>query len=110
MSRTFEPALTCPVLQILAASPGGQLDTTQLKAANKSQTPLFPGDLAPSHTRNDLLIDQIVGNIVSHRDDVGNMVHDGLVEYVRPSGTKAGTLRITAAGGRYLTENCPAHA
>jgi len=83
------------------------MTTSELKAAVKVQvTTLTSGDLAPSKTRNDKMIDQIVGNIVSHRADDGNMVKEGLLQYTAsPGGT--GSLQITSKGIKYLEDSCP---
>lgn len=56
-------------------------------------------NLAPLVDRNDLAIDQIVRNIISHRyDSTNNIIYRGLVSY------NYGILNITPAGQAELDE------
>lgn len=106
--RTGEYDLTCPVLSLLSAAPGGSMTTSALKRAVKKTVSLTSGDLGQSKTRPDKMIDQIVGNIVSHKGKAKrNIVYSGLVSYARTARTKTGTLTITAAGLAHLSTNCP---
>ncbi len=104
--RTLEADLTCPALDMLDAA-CGSLSTTALRTALKSTLTLSNGDLMPLAGRTDYKIDQIIRNVVSHKPVPGNIIHDGLVKYTKPPGTRAGLLTITPAGLAYLKANCP---
>lgn len=56
-------------------------------------------NLIPLLNRSDEAIDQIVGNIVCHRNDSSNnMIYRGLIDY------SFGILSITKSGKEYLKE------
>lgn len=84
-----------PILSIL--NDCGSLTTTQLKKRFREFTEPAGVNLMPLINRNDDAIDQIVGNIVSHRhDSPNNMIYRGLIDY------SDGILKITEDGKEYL--------
>lgn len=79
------------VLYILDKHPN--IDTSQLKNYIWHYTEPGGVNLAPLVDRNDMAIDQIVRNIISHRNDsTNNIIFRGLVSY------NSGILNITATG------------
>ena len=79
------------VLYILDKHPN--IGTSELKDHIWHYTEPGGVNLAPLVDRNDVAIDQIVRNIISHRNDSGNnIIARGLVSY------SGGILNITAAG------------
>ena len=83
MNRISEKKLDSLVLYLLVTK--GQLTTSQLiKSATEyleNQSLLMPGDKKILTGRKDTTFSQIVRNIVSHRDQSGNMIHEGLISY-----------------------------
>lgn len=87
-----------PILLIL--NDFGPLRTSQLKAHFRNFTAPSGMNLTPLLNRNDEVIDQIVRNIVSHRNDSSNnMINRGLIDY-----SSSGVLSITDNGKEYLRE------
>lgn len=83
------------VLYILDKHPN--IDTSQLKYYIMYYTEPGGINLAPLVDRNDKAIDQIVRNIISHRNDSkNNIIYRGLVSYT------AGVLNITPSGQNEL--------
>ena len=79
------------VLYILDKHPN--IGTSQLKNYIWYYAEPAGVNLAPLVDRNDTAIDQIIRNIISHRNDSpNNIIYRGLVSY------NAGTLNITPAG------------
>ena len=79
------------VLYVLDKHPN--IDTSVLKRYIWHYTEPGGINLAPLVDRNDTAIDQIVRNIISHRNDSpNNIIYRGLVSY------NAGVLNITPAG------------
>lgn len=87
-----------PILTILSRYPKG-LTTTELKQMFKSFSQPAGVNLKDLVNRNDQAIDQIVRNIVSHRNDSkNNMIFRGLINYDN------GKMSITHKGIEYLDE------
>lgn len=83
------------VLYILDKHPN--ISTSKLKDYIWYYTEPDGVNLAPLVDRNDTAIDQIVRNIISHRNDSSNnIIYRGLVSYT------AGYLNITPAGQKAL--------
>jgi hypothetical protein len=59
----------------------GDMDTAQLKQKIIQMINPQGANLDPLVNRNDTKIHQIIRNIVSHRDNPGNLIHDGYVSY-----------------------------
>ena len=79
------------VLYILDKYPN--INTSDLKEHIWHYTEPDGVNLLPLVDRNDMVIDQIVRNIISHRNDSSNnIINRGLVSY------SSGRLNITAAG------------
>lgn len=86
-----------PILSIL--SDYGELTTSELKKHFRDFTAPSGINLMPLLNRNDEAIDQIVRNIVSHRNDSSNnMIYRELIDY------SSGVLSITSKGKEYLRE------
>lgn len=94
MSSTFkirEHDLDFLVLYILQRHPN--IDTTRLKRYIWEYTDPAGINLMPLLNRNDVAIDQIVRNIISHRNDSSNnIINKGFVNY------RGGLLSITDDG------------
>lgn len=85
------------VLYILDKHPN--IDTSELKEYIWYYTEPDGVNLVPLVDRNDMAIDQIVRNIISHRNDSSNnIICRGLVSYDR------GVLNITSSGRVALDE------
>lgn len=95
MNRISEKKLDSLVLYLLVTK--GQLTTSQLiKSATEyleNQSLLMPGDKKILTGRKDTTFSQIVRNIVSHRDQSGNMIHEGLISYDSNNSSLAITLK-----------------
>lgn len=90
-----EPDIEYPILSILHDR--GPLTTSQLKKYFRDFTAPSGVNLMPLLNRNDEAIDQIVRNIISHRNDSSNnMIYRGLINY------SSGILSITEKGKEYL--------
>lgn len=97
-NRTSEYDYSVTVLRYLAEHPTGEESVTVIKRNMPSLMELTDGDLEPSGTRpNELVYQQIVGNIVSHRfDSDDNFIARGLLSH-RPR-----YLSITDAGRQFI--------
>jgi hypothetical protein len=97
--KLTESDMTLPVLRLLAQAPNGAMPMAQIKDELEGVLVLSPEDLAPSTSRPpEPTWRQIVGNITSHRPLEGNMIHEGLAEYL----SKSDGLRITQTGRAHL--------
>ena len=75
-----EDDIQYPVLSILNAS--GAMTTSELREGVKKFVEATGENLKPLENRNDTAIDQIIRNIVSHRNDSpNNMIYKGLIDY-----------------------------
>jgi hypothetical protein len=96
--RTTEYEYSVAVLRYLDGLPGGEASVTKLKRLMPTLLKLTAGDLELSGTRpNELVYQQVVGNIVSHRhDSAENFINRGLL------GRRPRYLNITDAGRHFL--------
>jgi hypothetical protein len=95
--RTSENAMRIAALQVAASKPRGRASTTEIKSEISKYVTLTLQDLLPSKTRpNEVMYQQIVGNIVSHRASKNNIFAMGWATY-----TTSG-IQITEAGRQYL--------
>mgnify|MGYP000067930007 FL=1 len=84
------------VLYILDKHPN--INTSELKKYIWYYTEPDGVNLVPLVDRSDMVIDQIVRNIISHRNDSSNnIIYRGLVSY-----SNAGVLNITTSGQAVL--------
>jgi hypothetical protein len=95
--RTTEQEISVAVLRICADAPEGEAETATITKAVPDYINLTAADLAQSQTRkNEAVWEQIVRNIVSHRQSEGNIIAEGYAEH-RP-----GAMKITDAGRLHL--------
>lgn len=91
--RTSESEIAIAALRVAAAHPSGEVPTSQLKKMIPKYVHLTAKDLEPSKTRpNEQMWQQIVGNIISHREEDDNIIGAGYAEYTGEG------IRITDAG------------
>jgi hypothetical protein len=92
--RTGELEISEAALRVMAAKPSGEVTIQELVKSVPSFVSLTDADMATSSTRpNEAVWEQIVRNIVSHKNTEGNIIADGLAE-----SSARGVLRITEAG------------
>jgi hypothetical protein len=97
--KLTEADMTLPVLRLLAKAPNGTMPMAEIKDQLEGILVFSAEDLAPSNSRPlEPAWRQIVGNITSHHDKGGNIIHEGLVEYI----SKSEGLKITEVGFAYL--------
>lgn len=94
--KLSEHDLDVTVLYILNLQ--GDMSTTELKANVIQMLNPEGRNLDSLVNRNDTKIEQIIRNIVSHRDVPGNIVYEGFVNY----NWRNGLLSITDNGRLYL--------
>lgn len=96
--RTSEYEYSIAVLRYLNGLPSGEASMTTIKKKMPLLIDLTDGDKEPSGTRpNELVYQQVVGNIVSHAPhSAENFINRGLLAH-RPR-----YLSITDAGRRFL--------
>ncbi|MCV0394125.1 MAG: hypothetical protein K5872_22870 [Rhizobiaceae bacterium] len=75
--RIGEADIRKEVLKIVDAQPNKEISTTKLIAELRKHVPLSPEDEERLEGRNDDRFSQIVRNIKSHKDQAGNLIHDG---------------------------------
>jgi hypothetical protein len=75
--RIGEADIRQSVLDIIDAEPNREISTTDLIAKLRAQLPLSAEDEALLDGRKDDRFSQIVRNIKSHKDQAGNLIHDG---------------------------------
>ena len=91
--RTTESEIAQAVLNYLANVPSGEASIAEIKRHLRRNFPFTAADKEQSPTRNnEVMWEQLVRNIVSHRKSDGNYINDGLLEH-RPR-----RLAITDAG------------
>lgn len=96
-NRTSEQEIAVAVLRICASSPGGTASMKRLKKLVPDHINLTDADRAESQTRpGEELWEQIVRNIVSHKNVEGNIIAEGFADH------SPGKLTITAAGRAHL--------
>jgi hypothetical protein len=95
--RTSEHVMRIAALQVAASKPHGKATTTELKNEVNQYLDLTSEDLLPSKTRpNEAMYQQIVGNIVSHRESRDNIFAMGWATYTGDG------IQITEGGRQYL--------
>lgn len=75
--RIGESDIRNEVLKIVDAQPNKEISTTKLIAELRKCVPLSPEDEERLEGRNDDRFSQIVRNIKSHKNQSGNLIHDG---------------------------------
>ena len=97
--RVNESNIGMAVLQLLKTKSTGEADIDELKKMIPSYLDLSDIDRAQSKTRpNEEMWEQQVRNLVSHRTTEGNIIAEGLAEYVQ----KTHSIRLTEAGRHHL--------
>lgn len=96
--KLTEADMTIPVLEILEDAPNGMLPMSEIKDALEHKLTFSPDDLAAGSRAPEPMWRQIAGNITSHRNVEGNIICEGLVEYV----SRSDGLKITDAGRAHL--------
>lgn len=96
-NRTSENVMRMAALQVAASKPRGRATTTEIKNEINLYISLTLQDLLPSKTRpNEATYQQIVGNIVSHRESKNNIFAKGWAIYT------GGGIQITDTGRQHL--------
>ncbi|BBE35244.1 hypothetical protein [Sphingosinicella microcystinivorans] len=96
-NRSTEHEISFAVLQYLATIPHGEAAIDEIKAHLPKFIKFTDADMEVSTTRrNEMMWEQQVRNIVSHRSVDGNFIGDGLLSY------SPGRLAITESGRNYL--------
>jgi len=84
MARITETEIASIVEGIPADLPNGEASIAELVAEIPWRVKLSPEDLAPSPTRkNEVIWEQQVRNITSHKKSPGNAIHDGRLVPIR---------------------------
>jgi len=98
--RSSEHEIAFAAMKYLATQPNKSATTSDVKQSIPQFINLTPGDCEVSETRpNEELWQQVVGNIVSHRNDSPeNYINRGLIAYDN------GIWTLTDAGTNYLVE------
>lgn len=79
MPKLREPEARIVCLKIAASFPNGEVTTSELKDAFPRFRPLVAEDLIPSSTRvNEHKWEQIVGNVISHKNSSTSIFRKGL--------------------------------
>lgn len=100
-NRSSEHDIAHAAMKYLATLPNKAASTSDIKAHVPNFINLTPDDRDASETRpNEELWQQVVGNIVSHRNESPeNFINRGLIEY------NGGQWSLTAAGAAYLAKH-----
>lgn len=101
MARSSEHDVAYAALKYLATLPNGRARTAEVKSHVSNFIKLTPEDRTASETRpQEELWQQVVGNIVSHRNDSpDNFINRGLIAYDR------GYWVLTDAGRAFLAKH-----
>lgn len=75
--RIGEADIGNDVSEIVDAEPNREITTTKLISELRKRIPLSDEDEEILENRNDDRFSQIVRNIKSHKDNPGNLIHDG---------------------------------
>lgn len=100
--RVSEPDITDTVLFILLMEKANRREwvkISELKPKVKKYLQLSGDNLEPLKNRNDTVVDQIIGNIVSNRDNTTNIIYRKYLEYSDILGVS-----ITEKGIKFLAE------
>src|SRR5258708_7354495 len=93
-----ESELGTPALKAMKSKPGGFIPTSDLIGELWNVLQPTGHDAQVIQGRNDTYFSQKVRNIISHRDQPGNIIHDGYAEYIDADEG----LKITDAGLAHL--------
>ncbi len=86
-------------LRIAASFPNREASTAQIKKAIPRFVTLTDADLTPSQSRaNEEKWQQIVGNVISHKNSATSIFAKGHAERIR------GGIRVTDAGAKFLED------
>ncbi len=99
--RIKEKDVYLPALRLLNETKSGFMRTANLIRALESEFKPDGADAEILENRSGTRFTQIVRNIVSHRDVLGNIIYEGLADY---DGKLRG-MRITEAGRRRISES-----
>jgi len=91
-----ENDVVLPVLHVLNEVSSGRLSTREVRERVRAAICLTADDLMPLRNRTDQRIDQIIRNLKSHRNVLGNPFNEGLLHDV-PRG-----FAITERGREYV--------
>lgn len=99
-SRSGEHDIAHAAMKYLATIPSKSATTSDVKQHVPNFITLTPDDQVQSETRdNEQVWQQVVGNIVSHRNDSPeNFINRGLIDY------NSGVWSLTPAGETYLAK------
>lgn len=82
MARVTEAEVAKAVIKYLSGINGHSATIYQIKRALPNYLDLSEDDRARSQTRpNEEMWEQLVRNIVSHRESVGNYIYEGKLKY-----------------------------
>lgn len=96
--RSNEQEISLAALRYLATIPHGEAAIDEIKQHIPNFIQFTDADMEVSETRpNEMMWEQQVRNIVSHRTSPDSFINDGLMTY------SPGHLAITEAGRTYLT-------
>ena len=96
-NRSTEQEISVAVLRYLATIPHGEATIDEIKGHLPNFISLTDADMEVSTTRqNEMIWEQQVRNIVSHRSVEGNFINDGLLSY------SPRRLTITDTGRKWL--------
>ena len=97
-NRISETELGREVLKLAHNKPSGFICYVCLKDEIENLGILGPEDQKPSETRaNENVWEQQIRNLVSHKHNPGNIIHEGYAEHIPSLG-----FRITDSGQNYL--------
>lgn len=97
--RSTEGEISIAVMRYLATIPNGEATTDEIKSHISNYIDFTDADSEASETRpNEMVWEQQVRNIVSHRQTEGNFINDGLLSY------SPGHMSITDAGRFWLKQ------
>ncbi|HXL64747.1 MAG TPA: hypothetical protein VN938_06795 [Xanthobacteraceae bacterium] len=93
-----EADLLIPTLKILASKPNGKMDTSNLIMELEAHFKPTGHDAEIVEGRTDSYFSQIVRNMISHKNNPGNIIGEGFAIH---TGTRQG-LEITQSGRLHL--------
>ena len=101
MPRATENDVALAVLRIAASRPDGICTFNRARSEVPKLVKFAPDDLAQSATRpNEPMWHQLIRNIKSHYQELGNFINNGFLEHISRRGYKA-----TPSGRAHLEKN-----